>query len=42
MTAAVEPLDAVEPTTLAITPVVMAEQIDKHTLREVLNGLRGL
>jgi Protein of unknown function (DUF742) len=24
------------------TPVVMAEQIDKHTLREVLNGLRGL
>jgi len=24
------------------TPVVMAERIDKHTLREVLNGLRGL
>jgi len=24
------------------TPVVMAEQIDKYTLREVLNGLRGL
>jgi hypothetical protein len=24
------------------TPVVMAEQIDQHTLREVLNGLRGL
>jgi Protein of unknown function (DUF742) len=23
-------------------PVVMAEQLDKHTLREVLNGLRGL
>ena len=23
-------------------PVVMAERIDKHTLREVLNGLRGL
>jgi Protein of unknown function (DUF742) len=25
-----------------VTPVVMAERIDKHTLREVLNGLRGL
>src|ERR1700741_3225285 len=25
-----------------LTPVVMAERIDKHTLREVLNGLRGL
>jgi hypothetical protein len=24
------------------TPVVMAERIDKYTLREVLNGLRGL
>jgi Protein of unknown function (DUF742) len=24
------------------TPVVMAERIDKHTLREVLSGLRGL
>ena len=24
------------------TPVVMAERVDKHTLREVLNGLRGL
>jgi Protein of unknown function (DUF742) len=24
------------------TPLVMAERIDKHTLREVLNGLRGL
>jgi signal transduction histidine kinase len=24
------------------TPVVMAERIDKHTLREVLNGLRSL
>ena len=24
------------------TPVVMAERIDKHTLTEVLNGLRGL
>ena len=24
------------------TPVVMAERIDKHTLREVLNGLRAL
>ena len=24
------------------TPVTMAERIDKHTLREVLNGLRGL
>jgi Protein of unknown function (DUF742) len=24
------------------TPVVMAERIDTHTLREVLNGLRGL
>ncbi|MFY9931155.1 MAG: DUF742 domain-containing protein [Streptosporangiaceae bacterium] len=24
------------------TPVAMAEQIDRHTLREVLNGLRGL
>ncbi len=24
------------------TPVVMAERIDRHTLREVLNGLRGL
>jgi Protein of unknown function (DUF742) len=24
------------------TPVVMAERIDNHTLREVLNGLRGL
>jgi CRP-like cAMP-binding protein len=24
------------------TSVVMAERIDKHTLREVLNGLRGL
>src|ERR1700749_2840362 len=24
------------------TPVVIAERIDKHTLREVLNGLRGL
>jgi hypothetical protein len=23
-------------------PVVMAERIDKHTLREVLDGLRGL
>ena len=23
-------------------PVVMAERVDKHTLREVLNGLRGL
>ena len=23
-------------------PVVMAERIDKHTLREVLHGLRGL
>jgi Protein of unknown function (DUF742) len=23
-------------------PVVMAERFDKHTLREVLNGLRGL
>jgi hypothetical protein len=23
-------------------PVVLAERIDKHTLREVLNGLRGL
>jgi DNA-binding transcriptional ArsR family regulator len=24
------------------TPTVMAERIDPHTLREVLNGLRGL
>jgi hypothetical protein len=24
------------------TPSVMAERTDKHTLREVLNGLRGL
>ena len=24
------------------TPVVMAERVDKHTLREVLNGLRAL
>ena len=24
------------------TPVSMAERVDKHTLREVLNGLRGL
>jgi len=24
------------------TPVVMAERVDTHTLREVLNGLRGL
>ncbi len=24
------------------TPAVMAERIDAHTLREVLNGLRGL
>ena len=24
------------------TPVATAERIDKHTLREVLNGLRGL
>ena len=24
------------------TPVALAERIDKHTLREVLNGLRGL
>jgi Protein of unknown function (DUF742) len=24
------------------TPVVLAERIDKHTLREVLHGLRGL
>jgi hypothetical protein len=24
------------------TPVVMAERVDKHTLREVLHGLRGL
>ena len=24
------------------TPVVLAERLDKHTLREVLNGLRGL
>ncbi len=24
------------------TPVVLAERIDTHTLREVLNGLRGL
>jgi hypothetical protein len=24
------------------TPVAMAERIDTHTLREVLNGLRGL
>jgi Protein of unknown function (DUF742) len=24
------------------TPALMAERIDKHTLREVLNGLRGL
>ena len=24
------------------TPVRMAERVDKHTLREVLNGLRGL
>ena len=24
------------------TPVVMAERIDRHTLREVLNGLRSL
>ena len=24
------------------TPVMMTERIDKHTLREVLNGLRGL
>ena len=23
-------------------PMVMAERVDKHTLREVLNGLRGL
>ena len=23
-------------------PTVMAERVDKHTLREVLNGLRGL
>jgi hypothetical protein len=23
-------------------PVTMAERVDKHTLREVLNGLRGL
>jgi hypothetical protein len=24
------------------TPVVLAERVDRHTLREVLNGLRGL
>jgi len=24
------------------TPVMMAERIDEHTLREVLHGLRGL
>ena len=24
------------------TPVVLAEQVDRHTLREVLHGLRGL
>src|SRR5580698_5173770 len=24
------------------TPVVLPERVDKHTLREVLNGLRGL
>jgi hypothetical protein len=24
------------------SPVTMAERVDKHTLREVLNGLRGL
>jgi Protein of unknown function (DUF742) len=24
------------------TPMVMAERVDKHTLREVLNGLRSL
>jgi hypothetical protein len=24
------------------SPVAMAERVDKHTLREVLNGLRGL
>lgn len=24
------------------TPMTMAERVDKHTLREVLNGLRGL
>jgi Protein of unknown function (DUF742) len=24
------------------TPIVMAERVDKHTLREVLNGLRSL
>jgi len=24
------------------TPTTMAERVDKHTLREVLNGLRGL
>jgi hypothetical protein len=24
------------------TPVAVAERIDQHTLREVLNGLRGL
>ena len=24
------------------TPVIMAERVDKHTLMEVLNGLRGL
>jgi DNA-binding transcriptional ArsR family regulator len=24
------------------TPVPMAERVDRHTLREVLNGLRGL
>ncbi len=24
------------------TPVVLAERVDTHTLREVLNGLRGL
>jgi uncharacterized protein DUF742 len=24
------------------TPVTMAERVDKHTLREVLHGLRGL
>ncbi len=24
------------------TPIAMAERVDQHTLREVLNGLRGL
>ena len=27
---------------LISTPVVLAERVDRHTLREVLNGLRGL